>query len=528
MRRLSATSLRLIGAMGLALLAFEVVLPLGIISTYLLIEGVWSVKDLTAVAFYLACLPLLLLVSIALRVRREAPIIEGMEAIQAGTALEPGTLERMRKAALSAPGRAALSVGFGWTLLHPAALAFGMWRFGEHQQEWPEMFLAGILIAPLMGTMCKLTVEALLKPAIRLLFAKGGLHTYRIARNRTMTRRLIVVGGIWVYTLLVLISLTYRTLLGPDSMQEGLIRLLQLDAFFLAASLGMLVTLAYLSRRMMSEPLQNVLDSLQRVHDGDLTVRLPLEVADNLGILAERFNYMVEGLRERSQMQDAFGRYVSPEIARKAITGPLSLGGESREITVLFTDIRGFTALSESLTAEELVSLMNRYFELVVTCIRSNGGHVNKFIGDGLMALFGAPEKSARHAEHAVRSALAIEAAMDRFNMDQRANGEPELPVGVGIATGPVIIGNVGSHDRLEYTAMGDTVNIASRIEGLNRMLNSTILVSERTYQEAKESFVFLELGDIHVKGKRDSVRVYSPSAGAPTPAIARTSEVDA
>ncbi|HEY9856189.1 MAG TPA: adenylate/guanylate cyclase domain-containing protein, partial [Stenomitos sp.] len=376
---------------------------------------------------------------------------------------------------------------------------------------WPEMYLAGLLIAPLMGTMCTLASEEILRPAIRLLFPHGGLSLYRIARTRTLARRLTVVGMLWAYTLVVLAALTYRTLAVADSRADGMLRLVRLDAFFLVSSLGMLGTLALLSRRIVGERFETVLKALQQVHEGNLSVRVPIEIGDNLGILAERFNDMAGGLRERMHLQEAFGRYVSPEIARKAVTGPLSLGGETRDLTVLFADIRGFTALSEQLEAEALVAMMNRYFELLVSCVRNHGGHVNKFIGDGLMALFGAPEKSPRHAEDAVQAALAIVQALELFNCEQAVNGLPELSIGIGIATGHAIIGNVGSRDRLEYTAMGDTVNVASRIEGLNKQLNSTILVSEATYQRAKDAFDFAEQGNLYVRGKRDAVKVYSP-----------------
>lgn len=512
MRRLSPTSLRLIGTVCLAMIALEIVLPLAIITTYCLIEDIWTLEDLPALGIYLACLPLVLLLKALVQARLNGPIVTGLEAALAG-APDPALLERARRAALRAPRHVALSVMVYWSTLHPAILGLGMWLVRGHRNAWGEMFLSGMLIAPLIGTVSMLACEEVLRPAIRLLFPQGGLHLYPIAQSRTLAKRLTVVGMLWVYTLVVLIALTYRTLVGSGSSAESMQRLMRLDAFFLFSSLGMLGTLAFLSRRMMTEQLQQVLVALQRVHEGDLSVRLPLEVGDNLGILAERFNSMVQGLRERSHLQDAFGRYVSPEIARKAITGPLTMGGETREITVLFVDIRGFTALSEELTAEELVALMNRYFELVVGCIRTHGGHVNKFIGDGLMALFGAPETNGRHPEDAVRAALAITRALEAFNREQVADGAPELAIGIGIATGRVVIGNVGSRDRLEYTAMGNTVNLASRIEGLNKQLASTILVSERTYELVSDAFAFREQGTLFVKGKRDAVRVYSPEA---------------
>ena len=164
--------------------------------------------------------------------------------------------------------------------------------------------------------------------------------------------------------------------------------------------------------------------------------------------------------------------------------------------------------------AEEVVTMINRYFETMVACIHTEGGSVNKFIGDGIMALFGAPTELPDQALASVHAALAMERDLVGFNTEQRALGLPELAIGVGIATGPVVIGDVGSRDRLEYTAMGDTVNTASRIEGLTKEFGSPILLDQQTYELVKGRIPMGMKGSLAVKGKSRPVEVYAPATG--------------
>jgi adenylate cyclase len=208
--------------------------------------------------------------------------------------------------------------------------------------------------------------------------------------------------------------------------------------------------------------------------------------------------------RRRHRVTDLFGRYVSPEIARDILsrseTAPIELGGEQREITVLFADIRGFTALSERLSPRRVVEILNQHLARMAEVVFEHRGTVDKFTGDGLMALFGAPLPQASHAAQAVRAALALQACAQQVN-------DGTLQYGIGIHTGEAVVGNIGSQRRLDYTAIGDTVNLASRLESL--ATPGQILISQATYEHTQDEIQAREIGPSLVKGRQEPVIVY-------------------
>ena len=212
-------------------------------------------------------------------------------------------------------------------------------------------------------------------------------------------------------------------------------------------------------------------------------------------------------------------RYFSPEVVA-AIESPVRESGSREEVTVLFSDLRGFTALSEKLDGQDVVGLLVDYHERMVDAIFENGGVLDKFIGDGIMAWFGSKPGGggdpANHAEQAVRCAVAMHEALMKLNRERANLGDAPLRMGVGIHTGEVILGNVGSPRRREYTAIGDTVNVASRIEGLTKQVRTPILVSETTRRSAGESVVFSAGGELEVKGKAEPLRVFAPASDVP------------
>jgi adenylate cyclase len=243
---------------------------------------------------------------------------------------------------------------------------------------------------------------------------------------------------------------------------------------------------------------------MARVQTGDFAAHLPLVSTDEFATLFQGFNRMTDGLAERERLRDAFGRYVAPELAQRVLRDGASMAGTTIEATVMFVDIRDFTARAEGLGATEVVALLNRCFERMCEPIRAEGGWVNKYLGDGLMAVFGAPVRRADHAAAAVRAALGIRAAIAGLD-----TAGPPLRIGIGIQTGEVVAGSVGSPDRLEYTVIGDTVNVAARIEALNKELGTTLLIGEATKVAAARD-------DAHphppaaVKGKSELLLVYS------------------
>jgi adenylate cyclase len=223
-----------------------------------------------------------------------------------------------------------------------------------------------------------------------------------------------------------------------------------------------------------------------------------------------------EYLREkksREQTVRIFNRFLDPRVVGSLVSQgetPQSLSGQAREITVLFSDIRGFTTLSEKRSPEEIVSLLNRYFSLQVDIIFRHGGTLDKFIGDAIMAFWGAPQDDPLHAQHAVAAALEMEQSLLRFKAELGEDGK-DFDVGIGIHTGRAVVGFIGSEARMEYTAIGDTVNLSSRIEGLTKGV-ARILVSGDTVANCRNAFDFKATGSYKVKGRSQEVELFTPA----------------
>jgi adenylate cyclase len=223
---------------------------------------------------------------------------------------------------------------------------------------------------------------------------------------------------------------------------------------------------------------------------------------------------LAEYLRERHAREQAvreFSRFVNPHVVRELVAhGGLGRSGESRQITILFSDIRGFTTLSEKRTPQQVVDLLNRYFTLQVGVIFRHGGSLDKFIGDAIMAFWGAPLDDPQHAQHAVAAALEMAEVLQRFRQEL-GEQDADFDVGIGIHSGPAVVGLIGSEQRREYTAIGDTVNLGSRIEGLTKGV-SRILVSRETMELCGDAFDFKPFGSYKVKGREQEVELFAPS----------------
>jgi adenylate cyclase len=203
---------------------------------------------------------------------------------------------------------------------------------------------------------------------------------------------------------------------------------------------------------------------------------------------------------------------VSPEVAAQLVREGAALGGEEREVTILFCDLRGFTPLSEGLEPRELVTLLNRYLDRMSSAIESQGGVIDKYIGDEIMALFGAPVGAPDSADRAVRASLSMRAALAKLNQELATEGRPPLAFGIGINTARVVAGNIGSHRRLNYSVIGDGVNLAARLQTLTRRpeFSADILISEPTRAALGGRYALRDLGEAEVKGKSRAVRIHA------------------
>jgi len=242
---------------------------------------------------------------------------------------------------------------------------------------------------------------------------------------------------------------------------------------------------------------------------GDLDVRLRVGSHDEVGVLTDSFNRMARHLKEKEMIKRAFSRYVAREVVDEILKDPehLILSGERREVTVLFCDMRGFTPLSERLSPEEVVLLLNDFYTLMIETTFKHDGTLDKFMGDAVMAIFGAPIRHADHSERAVRTALARREGMVDLNERRRREGKEPIEIGIGVSAGEAVAGTVGTEDRMEYTVVGDSVNLGARL-GANAG-PAQILISQRTWEHVTDAVDARHLGPLRVKGKEEQVEVY-------------------
>jgi adenylate cyclase len=274
------------------------------------------------------------------------------------------------------------------------------------------------------------------------------------------------------------------------------------------AVLGLLVGFAAtaFAARAVADPLVAMREAVGSVQDGDLTARVQVDDASEIGLLEAGFNRMTAGLAERERLRQAFGTFVDPALAERVLSEGTDLAGEDVEVSLLFLDIRGFTAFAERSEARAVVAMLNGLFDAVVPVILQHGGHANKFIGDGLLAVFGAPERHEDHADRAVAAALEVAALV-------RERYQGEVRVGIGVNTGKVVVGTIGGGGRLDFTVIGDAVNTAARVEAATRQTGDDVLITDETRSQlAGGRDGWVERPAVPLKGKRTAVRLFAPS----------------
>jgi adenylate cyclase len=278
------------------------------------------------------------------------------------------------------------------------------------------------------------------------------------------------------------------------------------------AGLGGAVGLAAL----LSRPIFRLVQATRAIASGDFNITLPVASRDELGVLTDSFNRMARSLREKEMIKRAFTRYVAREVVEEILKDPenLVLSGERRQVTVLFCDVRGFTPLSERLSPEEVVLLLNDFYTLMIETTFKYDGTLDKFLGDAVMAVFGAPMAHPDHSARAIRTALAMREGITGLNERRARDGKEAISVGIGVSAGEAVAGTVGTEDRMEYTVIGDSVNLAARLE--SNAKPGQILISHPTYERVRDLVQARPLGRIRVKGKEEEVEVYEVLGLAP------------
>ncbi len=435
-----------------------------------------------------------------------------------------GDLVACRQALRRLPVQATAWAGIIAIIYGVAAFSLGVFAPEDIADSTPPIVLAGMLVWFLLAYatyMCfavYFTVTDLTAQVRVEIFKREGA-VLGIGRGRLLYRLVVVFAVVTVMPVaLVLMDLS---LFQEVRLQQGLtpdkVVILDLLGALFAAGLA----LVFVTRSMVL-PIDRLMGAVRRIRGGDLDAFVPVTSNDELGVLAASFNGMVEGLLEREFIRDTFGKYVSADVA-KAILNPEGqsptewakrgrsgggrVAGRVGDATVMFTDIENFSELAGAMEPAEVMEMLNAYFTLLARPIQSYRGTINNFIGDAILTTFNLPAADVNHAENAVRCALEIQ----RLVETARLPGGRVLRTRIGINTGPVVAGSLGPQDRMTYTVLGDEVNVAARLESLNKQFDSSVLVSAATKARCGPEIRFKSMGEVSVKGHPAPIRVFAP-----------------
>ncbi len=435
-----------------------------------------------------------------------------------GESLSPTELALVRRRALLFPYFLGGLTFAGWVmagLVYGIALPLMMGRELSPYQAARQVFGLTVIAGSLTTAFIFFASEHAWRRRVPFFFPEGDLSSVpRVPRLVVRVRLLAIFLMVGVLPLAVLGVLAYTRaldLLGADAATAGQIvsGLRVTILFLLGVGVAAAIGLSIFAANSVAGPLKDVENAMAEVERGRLEGRAPVVSTDEIGAVAEGFNRMLHGLREREMVKETFGKYVTPEIRDEILAGRISGEGELKEVTVLFADIRDFTPWVEATAPRDVVRDLNEYFTEMAEAIRAQRGLVLQFIGDEIEAVFGAPIASRDHAAMAVRAALDMRARLRAWNAGREAAGKPALRHGIGIHTGTVLAGNIGGAERLSYALVGDPVNLASRIQGLTKDFKVDILISEATRKSLDPSVPVEELPAVRVKGRAEEVNVY-------------------
>jgi adenylate cyclase len=389
----------------------------------------------------------------------------------------------------------------------PAA-AIGYLTFDLSLGEGAALFLGVCVAIGYAGVLDYFSLEGLMRPVVADIAAALPLRAGAEVRGVSLrTKLLVALPVINVITGVIVAGLT-----SPES-GLGALALDVLMAIAVALSISLLLILRVASA--MLRPIGDLERGIRLVEDGRLDIAVPVTSGDEIGDLAKSFNRMVAGLEERERIREAFGTFVDREVAEHILANPDALSGEEIEVTVLFLDVRGFTRFAERAPAPEVVRTLNDLFSIAVPIVAGSGGQVDKFVGDGLMAVFGAPRRLGDHADRALAAAREIAAAVeDRFGSD--------LQIGIGLNSGRVVAGSIGAAGRLEFSVIGDTVNVAARVEAATRETGDAVLLTERTRELLRNPGDLERRRELVLKGRSAPVVVYALKSFAKASNVSR------
>jgi class 3 adenylate cyclase len=473
--------------------------------------------------YFVAGTALLFVITITLNARWARPL----DLITKGDAniddLDPGLAEEVKRKALNQvpviAGTTFLAwvmAGFLFGLVQPAVLQS---LFGVEEMSIVEGLHMFMGITCVGGTITSVFVffssERVWRMEIPRFFPEGELGGVKGALKLSVRTRLLIVFLMISLVPLILIGggsyARASALLAAESMggQQIVSNLMKMVLFFVVVGVGVSVGLSVLVSQSVSKPLQDMELAMKEVAAGNLDIRIPVVSNDEIGTLGEGFNQMIRGLKESQFVKESFGKYVSQEVRDEILKGKIPLDGEMRRVTLLFSDLRDFTPFVERTHPKDVVTIMNQYFSEMTEAIKEKRGLVLQYVGDEIEAVFGAPVAYDDHPDMAVQAALDMRRRLLDLNKKLAVEGLPTLHHGIGIHTGAVLAGNIGSRDRVSYTLIGDTVNLASRISGLTKDFSWDVILSQTTRDLLTRAFATERLPPVKVKGKRDEIAIY-------------------
>jgi class 3 adenylate cyclase len=436
----------------------------------------------------------------ALSIKLTKRIWRPVRAWERGARDEASTIEAWRAVAtlpLEYTRRTVRRAPFVFTYL--PFVGFTTWKLDLPWYSFLVLAVVGTVVLLYSQILRYFTMEVVARPVLEEI-AKGLPPDFEIdAPSLSLRWRILMVGP-------AINVITGVVVAGIAAHGHGGLRGLGLSWLIaVAVSFTISFELVILVVRSLASSLRDLQVATDRIKRGDYSARLPVVATDETGRLTQSFNTMVEGLDERERLREAFGAYVDPGLAERILEEGSDLAGEEVEVTVLFLDIRDFTSFAEHARPKEVVALLNGFWELVVPALLRHGGHANKFIGDGLLGVFGAPERLPDHAQRAVEAAQEIAALVgERY--------EGKVGVGIGVNSGRVVAGTVGGGGRVEFTVIGDAVNTAARVEAATRETGDTVLITEATRALLQHSkFEFEQRPPVALKGKRAQVGLWAP-----------------
>ncbi len=458
----------------------------------------------------LALLAFLLPISIFILIALASPVNRVLKALDEGKQISDAAMNAARRRAVNIPFQAAFMNLVAWVIpsvvfplsfkLRVPGSEFGLGVSIVYNFSNAVMIV--LLAFVLLEQACRKTI-------IPKLFPKGRIKDQEKTLRLTIRSKLMIV-----YCAICLIPMFQTALMmnADASYTDPAAALAHLGGFSLilfsfVAIYGL--WLALLFSRNISGPAHEIMNVTEKIAGGDYDARVGVMSNDEIGYLGDRVNEMAWGLKERERIREIFNLFTSPEISREILSGKTFAGGEIRRVTLLFADLRGFTGMAERLPPEQVLDSINSYFEAMSAAIVDHGGILLQYVGDEIEAVFGAPLDDPNHADKAVAAALDMRARLASLNERRSSLSEEPLSHGIGVHTGTALAGIVGSKFKISYALVGDTVNLASRIQELNKQMDSDILISSDTYESLSVPRIVSQPLTVSVKGKSRAVDVF-------------------